>query len=382
MPHGHPLPVEVIISRTYRAAGEASEYTEMLAEWLDIRRLSWVFAAFLINPCALGAWTEAEMIKVRKAVFPVAGLGTRFLPATKASPKEMLPVVDKPLIQYAVEEAVAAGVTELIFITGRGKRAIEDHFDKSTEIERELKARGKAALLECVQRIKPANVECFFVRQPAPLGLGDAVLRARNLVGDEPFAVLLADDLLDASTPVLAQMLERFDHYHCSMVAVEEFDRKDSRAYGVVEARNWDDEVFRMTRIVEKPAPADAPSTLGVSGRYVLMPRIFEHLGRLTRTPGNELQLSDAIQSMLVDEQVLAYRFNGRRFDCGSKVGYLEATVEFALRHPEVRDAFGAWLRERVGRLVRDGSREGGVGPTAPNPGSPVVQLRKHAATA
>ncbi|TDV18268.1 UTP--glucose-1-phosphate uridylyltransferase GalU [Paraburkholderia caballeronis] len=306
------------------------------------------------------------MIKVRKAVFPVAGLGTRFLPATKASPKEMLPVVDKPLIQYAVEEAVAAGVTEMIFVTGRGKRAIEDHFDKSYEIECELKARGKAALLECVQRIKPANVECFFVRQPEPLGLGHAVLCAQKIVGDEPFAVLLADDLLDATTPVLAQMLERFDHYHCSMVAVEEIERQDSRSYGVVDARRWDEHMFRMTRIVEKPAPAAAPSTLGVVGRYVLMPRIFEHLRRLRPAPGDEIQLSDAIQSMLVDEQVLAYRINGKRFDCGSKVGYLQAMVEFALRHPEVRDEFGAWLRERVGDL--GGPGRGGLRDVEPEP--------------
>jgi len=302
------------------------------------------------------------MIKVRKAVFPVAGLGTRFLPATKASPKEMLPVVDKPLIQYAVEEAVAAGVTELVFVTGRGKRAIEDHFDKSYEIERELKARGDANLLDCVQRIKPAHVECFFVRQPAPLGLGHAVLCARKLVGDEPFAVLLADDLLDARTPVLAQMLERFDHYHCSMVAVEQIDRRDSRSYGVVDARRWDDRVFRMTRIVEKPSPADAPSTLGAAGRYVLTPRIFEHLARLAPAPGDEMQLSDAIQSMLADEQVLAYCFDGRRFDCGSKTGYLQAMVEFALRHPEVRDEFGTWLRERVGGDARDGGADSARG--------------------
>ena len=289
------------------------------------------------------------MIKVRKAVFPVAGLDTRFLPATKASPKEMLPVVDKPLIQYAVEEAVAAGITELIFVTGRGKRAIEDHFDKSYEIERELKARGKAALLETVQGIKPAHVECTFVRQPEPLGLGHAVLCAQKIIGDEPFAVLLADDLIDADPPVLAQMLERFDHYHCSLVAVEDIEREHSRSYGVVTGRRWDEHVFRMSRIVEKPAPDDAPSTLGVVGRYVLMPGIFEHLRRLDPAPGEEWQLSDAIQSLLADEQVLAYRYSGCRFDCGSKLGYLQACVDYALRHPEVRDAFAAWLRAREG---------------------------------
>ncbi|HEY1607907.1 MAG TPA: UTP--glucose-1-phosphate uridylyltransferase GalU [Paraburkholderia sp.] len=321
------------------------------------------------------------MISVRKAVFPVAGLGTRFLPATKASPKEMLPVVDKPLIQYAVEEAVAAGITELIFVTGRGKRAIEDHFDKSYEIERELKARGKADLLECVQRIKPAHVECFFVRQPSPLGLGHAVLCAQRLVGDEPFAVVLADDLLDATTPVLQQMLERFDHYHCSMVAVEEIDRRDSCSYGVVEGRRWDEHVFRMTHIVEKPTPANAPSTLGVAGRYVLTPRIFEHLRRLTPAPHDELQLSDAIDAMLADEQVLAYRFNGRRFDCGTKIGYLQAMVEFALRHPEVGAEFGGWLRERAGAGTgaADSHREP---PTAPPPARLLARVPKPTATA
>jgi UTP--glucose-1-phosphate uridylyltransferase len=312
------------------------------------------------------------MIKVRKAVFPVAGLGTRFLPATKASPKEMLPIVDKPLIQYAVEEAVAAGVTELIFVTGRGKRAIEDHFDKSYEIECELKARGQADLLECVQRIKPAHVECFFVRQPAPLGLGHAVLCAQKMIGDEPFAVLLADDLLDANTPVLRQMLEPFDHYHCSMVAVEQIDRRDSRSYGVVDARRWDDHVFRMTRIVEKPSPADARSTLGVAGRYLLMPGIFAHLARLAPAPGDELQLSDAIQSMLADEQVLAYRFDGQRFDCGSKLGYLQATVEFALRHPEVSDEFGAWLHERVGGGAKRDHPDGGGATIEPAHDDPI----------
>ncbi|QGZ60653.1 UTP--glucose-1-phosphate uridylyltransferase GalU [Paraburkholderia acidisoli] len=287
------------------------------------------------------------MIKVRKAVFPVAGLGTRFLPATKASPKEMLPVVDKPLIQYAVEEAVAAGITELIFVTGRGKRAIEDHFDKSYEIECELEARGKAALLATVRSIKPAHVECFFVRQAEPLGLGHAVLCAQKIIGDEPFAVLLADDLIDADPPVLSQMLERFNHYHCSLVAVENIERADSRSYGIVTGKAWDDHVFRMSGIVEKPEPALALSTLGVVGRYVLMPRIFEHLRRLTPVRGEEWQLSDAIQSLLANEQVLAYRYDGRRFDCGSKLGYVKATVEYALRHPEVRDAFGEWLRMR-----------------------------------
>jgi UTP--glucose-1-phosphate uridylyltransferase len=285
------------------------------------------------------------MLKVKKAVFPVAGLGTRFLPATKASPKEMLPVVDKPLIQYAVEEAAAAGITEMIFVTGRGKRAIEDHFDKSYEVEAELQARGKQALLDLVRSIKPSHIDCFYVRQAEPLGLGHAVLCAEKLIGNEPFAVILADDLIDGEPPVLSQMVNVFDHYHSSVIGVEEIDRRDSRSYGVIEGRPWDDGLFKLSRVVEKPEPAAAPSNLGVVGRYVLMPRIFEHLRKQKPGAGGEIQLTDAIQSLLAHEQVLAHRYKGRRFDCGSKLGYLKATVEFALRHPEVATQFEAYLR-------------------------------------
>jgi UTP--glucose-1-phosphate uridylyltransferase len=289
------------------------------------------------------------MLNVHKAVFPVAGLGTRFLPATKASPKEMLPIVDKPLIQYAVEEAMAAGITEMIFVTGRSKRAIEDHFDKSYEIEAELMARGKQQLLDLVRGIKPSHVDCFYVRQPEPLGLGHAVLCAEKLVGDEPFAVMLADDLLDGNPPVLAQMVQVFNHYHCSVIGVEEIRPEETRSYGVIEGRAWDDRVFKIQGVVEKPAPARAPSNLGVVGRYVLMPGIFEHLRRQKPGAGGEIQLTDAIHSLLADEQVLAYRYNGQRFDCGSKLGYLKATVEFALRHPEVKKSFEAYLRTQFG---------------------------------
>ncbi|VXC33815.1 glucose-1-phosphate uridylyltransferase [Burkholderia sp. 8Y] len=285
------------------------------------------------------------MLKVRKAVFPVAGLGTRFLPATKASPKEMLPVVDKPLIQYAVEEAMAAGITEMIFVTGRSKRAIEDHFDKSYEIEAELEARGKAKLLELVRGILPSHVTCMYVRQAEALGLGHAVLCAEKLVGDEPFAVVLADDLLDGQPPVLAQMVDVFDHYHSSVIGVEEIDRKDSRSYGVIEGKPWDDGLFKLSRVVEKPDPEVAPSNFGVVGRYVLMPRIFEFLRSQKPGAGGEIQLTDGIETLLSQEQVLAYRYRGKRFDCGSKLGYLKATVEFALRHPEVRDDFADYLR-------------------------------------
>ncbi|CAG9212106.1 UTP--glucose-1-phosphate uridylyltransferase [Paraburkholderia sabiae] len=288
------------------------------------------------------------MLSIRKAVFPVAGLGTRFLPATKASPKEMLPVVDKPLIQYAVEEAIAAGITEMIFVTGRSKRAIEDHFDKSYEVECELLARGKLALLELVQNIKPSHVECCYVRQPEPLGLGHAVLCAEKLVGDEPFAVILADDLLDGEPPVLSQMVSLFNHYHCSIVGVEEIAKHESRSYGVIDGKRWDDRLFKMSGIVEKPAPEEAPSNLGVVGRYVLMPAIFDRLRRQQAGTGGEIQLTDAIQALLGSEQALAYQYQGRRFDCGSKLGYLKATVEFALRHPEVKDAFDTYLRERM----------------------------------
>jgi UTP--glucose-1-phosphate uridylyltransferase len=293
------------------------------------------------------------MLKVTKAVFPVAGLGTRFLPATKASPKEMLPVVDKPLIQYAVEEAMAAGITEMIFVTGRSKRAIEDHFDKSYEIEAELEARGKAKLLELVRSIKPSHVDCFYVRQAEALGLGHAVMCAEKLVGDNPFAVILADDLLYGKPPVLQQMVDVFDHYHTSVIGVEEIPRSETKSYGIVDGKEWEDSIIKMSGIVEKPAPDVAPSNLGVVGRYVLKPRIFQHLRALKPGAGGELQLTDAIQSLLADEQVLAYKYQGTRFDCGSKLGYLKATVEFALRHPEVSADFEQYLREHLQSLIK-----------------------------
>jgi len=288
-----------------------------------------------------------NMLKVTKAVFPVAGLGTRFLPATKASPKEMLPVVDKPLIQYAVEEAIAAGITEMIFVTGRSKRAIEDHFDKSYEIEAELEARGKTKLLELVRSIKPANVDFFYVRQAEALGLGHAVLCAEKLVGDNPFAVILADDLLYGQPPVMAQMVEVFNHYHSSVLGVEEVPASDTKSYGIVDGKEWEDRIVKLSGIVEKPEPEVAPSNLAVVGRYILKPRIFEHLRAITPGAGGELQLTDAIEALLADEQVLGYRYHGTRFDCGSKLGYLKATVEFALRHPEVSAEFAQYLRTR-----------------------------------
>ncbi|HKR46941.1 MAG TPA: UTP--glucose-1-phosphate uridylyltransferase GalU [Paraburkholderia sp.] len=288
------------------------------------------------------------MLKVTRAVFPVAGLGTRFLPATKASPKEMLPIVDKPLIQYAVEEAIDSGITEMIFVTGRSKRAIEDHFDKSYEIEAELEARGKENLLSIVRSIKPRHIDCFYVRQAEALGLGHAVLCAEKLVGDHPFVVMLADDLLHGEPPVLRQMIRVFDHYHTSVIGVEEIDPQMTGSYGVIDGRQWEDNLFKLSGIVEKPTPAVAPSHYGVVGRYILKPKIFEHLRMLKAGKGGELQLTDALQTLLKDEQVLAYKYDGKRFDCGSKIGYLKATVEFALRHPEVAGDFARYLRYGV----------------------------------
>jgi UTP--glucose-1-phosphate uridylyltransferase len=288
------------------------------------------------------------MKKIRKAVFPVAGLGTRFLPATKASPKEMLPIVDKPLIQYAVEEAVAAGVTDLIFITGRGKRAIEDHFDKAYELEAELLAHGKNKLLKEVRGLIPAGVNCVYVRQGEALGLGHAVLCARHLVGDEPFAVILTDDLIDARVPALKQMVDLHVKNGASLVAVQDVERADTASYGIVSTEPPKGRLARMTGIVEKPRPQDAPSTLGVVGRYILHPRIFDYLETTRAGAGREIQLSDAIGRLIVDEPVFAYQFEGRRYDCGTKLGYLEATVDYALRHDEVAQGFRAYLEAIV----------------------------------
>ncbi len=286
---------------------------------------------------------------VTKVVFPVAGMGTRFLPATKASPKEMLPVVDKPLMQYAVEEAVAAGVTDLIFITGRTKRAIEDHFDKAYELETELEARGKAELLEIVRNTVPDNVHCIYIRQSEALGLGHAVLCAAPVVGDEAFAVMLADDLLDnpGGDPVLKQMVDVYNYHRCSVLGTMNVPREETKAYGIVSTETQEGKVQRMTGIVEKPAPEKAPTTQAVVGRYILTPRIFDHLRNLKPGAGGELQLTDAIASLLKEEAVLAHQYDGVRYDCGSKLGYLQATVEFGLRHPEVADGFAKYLAAR-----------------------------------
>ncbi|MEK9811731.1 MAG: UTP--glucose-1-phosphate uridylyltransferase GalU [Bordetella sp.] len=288
---------------------------------------------------------------VRKAVFPVAGLGTRFLPATKASPKEMLPIVDKPLIQYAVEEAASAGITEMIFITGRSKRAIEDHFDKAYELEAELEAKGKQDLLQLVRSVAPSSINCIYIRQPEALGLGHAVLCARPAVGNEPFAVVLADDLMDSADPdrsVIGQMVDEYRAHRASIVAVEDVPYDQTNKYGIVQSSPWGSCTERMTGIVEKPAIDQAPSTLAVVGRYLLTPRIFDILASQPPGKGGEIQLTDAIEKLLADEPVLAYRFQGTRFDCGSKQGYLQATVTLAKRHPQEGQAFSDWLSENT----------------------------------
>ena len=281
---------------------------------------------------------------IRFAVFPVAGRGTRFLPATKASPKEMLPIVDKPLIQYAVEEALAAGARNLVFITGSSKRAIEDHFDTDPELEAALVAQGKQDLADALRTILPADAACIYIRQPAPLGLGHAVLCAQPVVGCEPFFVHLADDLIDAAQPVLAQMRDRYLKTGGSLIGVQQVAQSETGRYGIVAVEDAAADLSRIRRIVEKPKPADAPSDLAVVGRYLLSATIFDQLQKIGRGAGGEIQLTDGIAALLGDEPVYAYRFSGKRYDCGSKLGYLEATVEYALRHPELGDRFGKYL--------------------------------------
>jgi len=293
------------------------------------------------------------MKQIRKAVFPVAGMGTRFLPATKANPKEMLPVVDKPLIQYAAEEAVAAGVDTLIFVTGRNKRSIEDHFDTAYELERELEAKSKHAMLEVLRNILPSHVKCVFIRQSQALGLGHAVLCARPVVNDEPFAVILADDLINfSSTPCLKQMVDLFNFQHCSILGTEPVPKEDVSSYGIVDGVEVKKGLMEVSGIVEKPDVDKAPSNVAVVGRYILTPRIFDILENTERGAGNEIQLTDAIAALLKEQRVLSYNFEGRRFDCGSKLGYLKAQVEFALEHDEVGSEFREFLKNLDTSLV------------------------------
>ncbi|MDF1683528.1 MAG: UTP--glucose-1-phosphate uridylyltransferase GalU [Legionellaceae bacterium] len=286
-------------------------------------------------------------IVIRKAVFPIAGLGTRFLPATKATPKEMLPVVDKPLIQYAVEEAYEAGIRQMIFVTGRTKRAVEDHFDTAFELESELEIAAKYDLLRLVRSIKPDDMECFFVRQPRALGLGHAVLCAEKMIADEPFAVLLADDLMVGKPSILTQMVEQFHEQKVSLIAVENVPRLQTRRYGIITGSSLDNRLIDIKQIIEKPEPDAAPSTLAVAGRYILTPSIFKIIANQPSGIGGEIQLTDAIEALIQQEQVLAYRFKGHRYDCGSKLGFVQAMVDLAEKHTEIGPEVTAWLKAR-----------------------------------
>ncbi len=285
------------------------------------------------------------MKKITKAIFPVAGLGTRFLPATKASPKEMLPIVDKPLIQYAVEEAFSAGITELIFITSSSKRAIEDHFDANYELEAKLAEAGKYDLLQIVKNILPKGISCVYLRQPDTLGLGHAILCAKPLIDDEPFAILLADDLIDAPIPCLQQMLTVYEKREGSVIAVQSIDPQVIDQYGIIAYQSRSEKLSWITSIVEKPAPPDAPSNLAIVGRYILTPTIFSHLAKTPPGKGGEIQLTDAITRLLAHETVSALEFDGIRYDCGNKLGYLQATINYALKHSEIGTAFRQYLK-------------------------------------
>ena len=288
-------------------------------------------------------------VKIKKAVFPVAGMGTRFLPATKACPKEMLPVVDKPLIQYAVEEAIAAGITDLIFVTSWSKRSIEDHFDKNFELEHKLEQAGKQELLDTVQSILPKGVNCFYVRQQEALGLGHAVLCAKDIVGDEAFAVLLADDMIYCDeTGCLDTMIDLANEDASSVVAVEQVPMEQVNKYGVIDPVNLSDRLYKLQGVVEKPPVEEAPSNLSIVGRYVLQPRIFELLENTQRGAGGEIQLTDAIAALLKEQAIYAYEFDGIRYDCGSKLGHMKANVEYALRHPELNGAFKEYLKSII----------------------------------
>ncbi len=282
--------------------------------------------------------------KIRKAVFPAAGLGTRFLPATKASPKEMLPLVDKPMIQYVVEEAVAAGIDHIILVTGRGKRAIEDHFDRNVELENHLEAKGKTRALQTMEEIS-SMVDFVYVRQKEPLGLGHAVNCARDLIGDEPFAVLLGDDIIDSKEPALSQMIAVYEKHGGSVLALQEIPQEQIHLYGVIEGTSVDDRVYRVHKMVEKPPQGTAPSNLAIIGRYILTPRIFDYLALQERGAGGEIQLTNAMARLAAAEPVYGYLFDGKRYDAGSKLGFLEATVEFALKNPELGPAFRDYLK-------------------------------------
>ncbi|MBU0464632.1 MAG: UTP--glucose-1-phosphate uridylyltransferase GalU [Proteobacteria bacterium] len=285
-------------------------------------------------------------MKIKKAVFPVAGLGTRFIPATKAMAKEMLPVVDKPIIQYAVEEAFAAGIEQIIFVTGRGKKALEDHFDRSYEIEHVLKQKGKDDLLMQIQELVPKTGTIIYTRQHEPLGLGHAIWCARDIVGDEPFAVLLADDLIQTDKPVLSEMVKIFDRLRASMAAVMEIEKDQTDKYGILDAQELEKDIFKINDMVEKPKPEEAPSNLAIVGRYILTPKIFEYLGKKEKGAGGEIQLTDAMKTLLKEQPIYGYKFNGQRFDCGDKVGFQMANLAFALERPDMRDRLIKFIRK------------------------------------
>lgn len=287
-------------------------------------------------------------MKINKAIFPVAGLGTRFLPATKAMPKEMLPVVDKPLIQYAVEEALASGIEHLIFVTGSGKGALENHFDRSFQVEETLRQRGKIELLKEIESLVPESGTIIYTRQSEPLGLGHAIWCARDIVGDEPFAVLLADDLIKSDTPVLHQMVKEFDRLRASTVAVIEVPKEETSRYGILDAEQALDKTFRVRGMIEKPPAEEAPSNLAVIGRYILTPRIFDILGKQQTGAGGEIQLTDAMSQLLTEQPIFGYRFDGTRFDCGDKAGFQMANLAFALEHPEIKDTLLPYLKKML----------------------------------
>ena len=285
-------------------------------------------------------------MKIKKAVFPVAGLGTRFIPATKAMAKEMLPVVDKPIIQYAVEEAFAAGIEQIIFVTGRGKKALEDHFDRSYEIEHVLKQKGKTDLLMQIQELVPKTGTIIYTRQHEPLGLGHAIWCARDIVGDEPFAVLLADDLIQTDKPILSEMVKIFDRLRASMAAVMEIEKDQTDKYGILDAQELEKDIFKINDMVEKPSPDKAPSNLAIVGRYILTPKIFEYLGKKEKGAGGEIQLTDAMKTLLKEQPIYGYKFNGQRFDCGDKVGFQMANLAFALERPDMRDRLIKFIKK------------------------------------
>lgn len=285
-------------------------------------------------------------MKIKKAIFPVAGLGTRFLPATKALPKEMLPVVDKPLIQYAVEEALSAGIEQIIFVTGRGKTALEDHFDHSFRLEHTLMSKEKNDLLKQVQDIIPESGTIIYTRQNQPLGLGHAIWCARDIIGDEPFAVLLADDLIKSDEPVLSQMLSKFERLRASVVAIEEVDRNETDKYGIIDGIDSGDNMVEVKGMIEKPKPENAPSNLAIIGRYILTPKIFELLGKQQKGAGGEIQLTDAMATLLKEQPIYGYKFSGKRFDCGSKAGFLKANIAFAFENKEIKKELIPYLKE------------------------------------